>query len=365
MANQEHLDILELGVGDWNRWRNENQDTLPDLSEADLSGIELTDANLIEVDLSNANLQKANLMGALCYEAKLRGANLSNTKLIGAKLNSANLTNANLVNAELNSAHLIGSILKKANLIRANLINADLSGANLIEANLHEANLTQANLSQTRIGGTIFGVNDLSLSKGLDAVIHIGPSIINIDTIYRSDGKIPEVFLRGTGVPEDFITYMHSLSKQAKKFYSCFISYSNKDQEFAKSLYEDLQRRGVRCWYAPEKLEIGAKFRSAIDESIYKHDKLLIVLSKNSIASAWVGKEVETAMERERNQGQQILFPVKLDEEVMTSTIAWAADIRRTTNIGNFAEWKNKDKYQKALDQLLHDLQQRSRRRRH
>ena len=88
------------------------------------------------------------------------------------------------------------------------------------------------------------------------------PSTIGIDTIYKSRGKIPVEFLRGCGVPENFIAYMHSLTGQAFfEFYSCFISYSSKDQEFAERLHADLQAKGVRCWFAPEDLKIGDRFQ--------------------------------------------------------------------------------------------------------
>jgi hypothetical protein len=77
--------------------------------------------------------------------------------------------------------------------------------------------------------------------KGLATVRHRGPSTIGIDTIYKSHGKIPLAFLRGAGVPDNFIEYMGSLTGKAFEFYSCFISYSTKDQEFADRLYADLQ----------------------------------------------------------------------------------------------------------------------------
>ena len=80
---------------------------------------------------------------------------------------------------------------------------------------------------------------------------HDGPSTIGVDTIYRSQGKIPEVFLRGAGLPDEFIAYIGSLVGRPIEFYSCFISYSGKDQEFADRLYEGLQNKGVRCWFAP------------------------------------------------------------------------------------------------------------------
>ena len=50
-------------------------------------------------------------------------------------------------------------------------------------------------------------------------------------------------------------------------FYSCFISYSNKNQDFAERLYADLQAKGVHCWLDKEDLKIGEKFRSCIDEA--------------------------------------------------------------------------------------------------
>ena len=46
MANQEHLDILKQGVEAWNQWRKEHHDIQLDLSEVDLSGDDLREADL-------------------------------------------------------------------------------------------------------------------------------------------------------------------------------------------------------------------------------------------------------------------------------------------------------------------------------
>ena len=113
--------------------------------------------------------------------------------------------------------------------------------------------------------------------------------------------------------PKLFIQYMSSLSGNAFEYYSCFISYSSKDQSFTERLYADLQNKGVRCWFAPEDMKIGDKIRDRIDQSIRIHDKLLLVLSENSINSAWVEKEVETAFEEERKRKKTVLFPLRLD----------------------------------------------------
>jgi hypothetical protein len=41
-----------------------------------------------------------------------------------------------------------------------------------------------------------------------------------------------------------------------------------------------LQNKGVRCWFAPHDLPLGAKTWDAIDEAIRLRDKLLLILSK-------------------------------------------------------------------------------------
>jgi hypothetical protein len=48
-------------------------------------------------------------------------------------------------------------------------------------------------------------------------------------------------------VPEEFVAYIGSMVGRPIEFYSCFISYSTKDQVFADRLYADLQAKGVRC----------------------------------------------------------------------------------------------------------------------
>lgn len=143
----------------------------------------------------------------------------------------------------------------------------------------------------------------------------------------------------------------------ALEFYSCFISYSSKDNEFAKRLYADLRAWGVRCWFDHEDLKIGDKFRQRIDEAIRLYDKLLLVLSETSVNSTWVEKEVLTAFEKEnRQKGKPVLFPIRLDTAAMNAQQEWAGDIRRTRHIGDFSQWRDGDSYTKAFERLLRDL---------
>lgn len=334
MANEEHLAILRRGTQEWNEWRNRNLDVKPDLIKAQLPG------------------------------ADLRAANLNSATLIGANMAGADLQLANLNVAYLDGADLRGANLKATDLTGARLVETDLDGANLEFTNFCMANLDGANVAGASMVFTSIVDVDLSAVKGLDSVRHLGPSSIGIDTIYKSKGKIPEVFLRGAGVPEEFITYMKSLVANPIEFYSCFISYSTKDQEFAERLHADLQNKNVRCWFAPHDVQGGKKLHEQIDEAIRVHEKVLLILSADSMNSEWVKTEIRKARKREVREKKPVLFPVKLvafeairDWECFDADTGKdsAAEIREYF-IPDFSEWKQHDKYKKAFQRLLGDL---------
>jgi hypothetical protein len=336
VANEQHLRILNQGTDAWNRWRRENPEILPDLSRADLSGADLGWANLSRADLRRANLSGAHLNGA---------------DLIGADLREANLSKADLSEACLIEANLIGADLSKA----------DLSGADLRLANLGWANLSGAYLSGALIGWIVFASVDLRGVNGLDKVHHIGPSTIGIDTIYLSQGEIPEVFLRGAGVPDDFIKYMRSLTGKALQFYSCFISYSDKDRDFVERLYADLQSNGVRTWYFPEDAKWGESVWGEIDRAIKIYDKIVVVCSRNSLQSGPVLREIERALQREdRENNKNILFPITIDDYVFNEWKHARRDDVVSRVAGIFKDWRDPSSYQKAFRKLLKGLQAES-----
>ena len=212
MANPEHLKILKQGANAWNKWRKENPAITPDLNLANVSGAERAKVDLSVADIGWADLGRRHFYGADLSKAGLRGADLQGVELGRAYLGGADLSKADLASAILVHAYLGG---------------ANLNGAYLHDANLNGANLNNADFTDARMGTTVFGDNDLSTVKGLETMRHSGPSTIGFDTIYKSKGNIPEVFLRGCAVPEDFIVYMKSLVGKAIDFYSCFISYSS------------------------------------------------------------------------------------------------------------------------------------------
>ena len=150
MANPEHVDFLNKGVEEWDRWRRANLELRPDLSGAELLGRDLFGMDFYYADLSGA---------------QLTGADLGWTRLS----------------------------------------SADLSGAYLAMANLSGAILSGTDFWCSYMDYTILGNLNLGAALGLDTVRHGGPSTIGIDTLYKSRGKIHEAFPRGCGVPDSLI----------------------------------------------------------------------------------------------------------------------------------------------------------------
>ncbi len=335
MADRKHLVRIKKGVEAWNSWREANPYIIPNLRGAALGDI-------------------SGLLGPSIYEIDLRRANL-----IGADLSQAKLRGADLRQADLRDADLTGADLREADLCGAKLAEAILRGADVTGAGLTRADLTRA-----FIGWTTFGENDLSCVKGLETLRHDGPSTIGVDTIYRSHGSIPLTFLRGAGVPENFIEYMGSLTGKALEFYSCFISYSTKDREFAKRLHADLQDKGVRCWFAPHDIHGGEHVIEQIDVAIRMHERVLLILSTDSMKSKWVETEIVKARKREIAENKRVLFPVSLVPfEVLRDWTCFDSDTRedlarenRKFYIPDFSNWKDHDSYAKALKKLLDGL---------
>jgi len=319
------------------------------LHHARLDGADLHDLDFIGASLYQASLRSANLSGAHFYQADLTGATLVEATFTGARFRSSDLSGASLRGVDLRMVDLSGAILRSTDFYGASLMNTDLRGALL-----NATHLTDVDLTGAVIGSTSLVDVDLSKVRGLEAVQHSSPSSIGIDTIYRSHGIIPVEFLRKAGVRDEFITYMPSLVGQAIKYHSCFMSYSSKDEEFARLLHTDLKSNGINCFFAPRDLKPGDDVASKIDEAIRLREKLLIILSKDSVESEWVETEVQAAIKK-GSPDTTVLFPIRIDDAVMETERAWAVDLRKK-HIADFRNWGDRSSYREALVKLLDDL---------
>jgi hypothetical protein len=190
--------------------------------------------------------------------------------------------------------------------------------------------------------------------------------VVDINTLLHSYGRIPEAFLRGCGVPESVIQFLPLIlnSMEPIQFYSCFISYSSEDQEFAERLYSRMVQGKLCVWYAPDAMQAGKKIHEQTDEAIQDHDKLLMVLSDSSMKSEWVKTEIHKARTAEVGEGKRKLFPIRLVSidkikrwQCFDALVGKDSAIEILEyHIPDFSNWKDHDAFEKAFARLLDDL---------
>jgi uncharacterized protein YjbI with pentapeptide repeats len=411
MADKAHLEIINQGVNAWNRWRRDNLEIVPNLSKADLNRANLRRADLSKSDLSGADLSKSDLRGAYfsgadlgksdLSGADLRGAHLSGAVLLGAHLSEAVLLGAHLsevvlLGAHLRRADLSGVDLRESDLRRADLSGAVLSGAvlsgarlsgavlretdlsksDLTRAVLTRAVLTRAVLNEAKIGWTTFADNDLSDVEGLETVQHVSPSTIGVDTLYRSRGRILDVFLRGCGLSDwqieaaklyrpdltnqeigDILYQINDLrAQQPIQINSLFISYTHADSAFVNQLEGYLMKNGVRFWRDVHHAVAG-RLERQVDRAMRLNPTVLLILSKSSVESDWVEHEARLARRLEKELGRDVLCPIALDGN--WKNCRWPERLREQIveyNILDFSKWQDATTFDRMYRRLIDGL---------
>ena len=311
----------------WNKWREEDPGVAPDLSGADLRGPNLEWASLRKAGASPRPSQ------VLLVEARLNEARFAGLSLVNFKFRGADLRKSRFDKCTLDWCGFRRANLHRASFAESVLSHCDLSGAKLRSATLRKttfktvcdmtgSDLTSANLTDTDFVGARWGYTtasnvDLSSAHNLERIVHSGPSTLGVDTLRLSQARIPDTFLRQCGLSDWEIEsaklynpdltpsqiadiqdrMFHLRAGGVIQYYSCFISYSSQNQDFARRLHDSLQDAGVRCWFAPEDMKIEDRIRYAIDQAIHLQDQLLLILSRDSVASPWLDQFGERSLD--------------------------------------------------------------------
>jgi ATP-dependent Clp protease ATP-binding subunit ClpC len=179
-------------------------------------------------------------------------------------------------------------------------------------------------------------------------------------------GAFEEVISRMTGIPIGRLLAqsLRSPAPLSGQGYSAFISYSGLDEEFAQALYQRLVGSGLKVWFAPESMKAGEVLAEQIGNAIERHDRLLLVLSKNSLRSDWVMTEIRKALKTERATGQRKLFPIRLVD--MSELNDWVCIDPRSGQdladqvckyfIPDFTAWRDGGSFELTIARLIRDL---------
>ncbi|HLX63278.1 MAG TPA: toll/interleukin-1 receptor domain-containing protein [Planctomycetota bacterium] len=343
MADEEHFKIIKQGPAAWNDWRRAHPEIKPDLTGAYLSGRELGNLRMANVDMSLSTLKKTNLRGSDFWRTDLNLSDLSGAILSRSFFGRAHLHSARLCSAELTYVRFIGSDLSGAN----------LSHAKIAHTHFNDTDLAGADFSHAWISDTVFANVDLRRTLGLETVNFISPSSLGIDSIYRSHGQIPTTFLRGCGVPEEFVRLIPSLQFDSPLQFTCCLCFNALDRVFCEKLHADLQANGVRCWFLPDH---GSGLHEQLEEAVTFYDKIVAICSKNSMARPEFAQHFERALEIEKYDGRTALYCITRDDYLAND---WTHAQKETVQgrvVSDFRHWEKPESYERALGKLLRAL---------
>lgn len=321
-------------------------------------------------------ISQTDLEEIISQHEKWRRSNYQNGNR--AILSNIDLTGAMIIARDLSGADLSSTILNRANLRRTILDGARLDNTSFREANLYRVNFNHAKVHNTDVTAaissfTIYTGMNLCGFKNLHKMEHQAPSSVGINTLeitkfylYKQYKKAIhqqiEMFLKQCGIKENFLSFLSDAFQERTKFYNAFISYSSRDKSFSKKLYYALQKANVRCWYAPEELEIGDLFEYKINGAIRKYDKTILICSKNSLTSHWVEKEIARALRKKElsnrnNHKVNILLPVLLDNYIFNWNNPYQEEILQRLHYDFFGWEDNETTFNTGIRKLLKALE--------
>jgi hypothetical protein len=152
-GNPEHLKIIidaieKKDISQWNRWRETNNEIVPDLQGVYLCGDDFEQECLIGVNFSNADLKYS-----VFNKANLTEANFNKTNLYSSDFGDANLYKSDCRGATISETSLIHAHLKEADLRDADLQGSVIMGTDLEKALLHGVNVYKAQIIHCKVEG--------------------------------------------------------------------------------------------------------------------------------------------------------------------------------------------------------------------
>lgn len=377
MADPIQIKRLSKGLQNWNRWRKKTgRRAKLDLSTHTFYGAHFPN---LQFTLNPETIKRRELLKSRTRsrrrlpERSILNLDLFRIDLTGGDFRGADFSRSVFCDVLFSDADLTSAVFDGAILIGARFDGADLSGSSF-----RGAHLAGAIFDSTRI----LGVNFRG-TRGLLATIHRGPSTIDRATITKSRG-IPAFFLRRCGWDELDIYvsefYRDDIgrssimkiaegiaelkSEHAENYFSCFISYSHQDREFAKRLFTVLDSRHIRCWLDERQMLPGDDIYDEVDRGIRQWDKVLLCCSEHSLSSWWVDNEINSSFEKERTlmaeRGEKTLVLIPLDLDGFMFSPKWKSGKKAEVQsriAARFVGWEDdQTKFDDACKKVIRTL---------
>jgi hypothetical protein len=122
-----------------------------------------------------------------------------------------------------------------------------------------------------------------------------------------------------------------------------FLSHSHKDKEFARRLAASLRHTGHIVWVDEAEILVGDSLIDKIREGLDRVDYVLALLTRTSIESEWVKKELDVAMSREIQSKRVVVLPALLHDVELPGFLKGK----------RYADFRDSAHYDRALKDVL------------
>lgn len=125
-----------------------------------------------------------------------------------------------------------------------------------------------------------------------------------------------------------------------------FLSHTSLDKPFVRKLAADLMKNGHSVWIDEAEIKIGESLIGKIREGLDSVDYVAVILSKASIQSEWVKKELEIASNREIKAKKVIVLPLIIEHVELPGFLEGKL----------YGDFSDESKYEETLQLLLRSL---------
>lgn len=127
---------------------------------------------------------------------------------------------------------------------------------------------------------------------------------------------------------------------------SVFLSHTSTDKSFVRKLAYDLEAHGIKYWLDEAEIRVGESLIEKIRQGLDDVDYVAAILSPSSIASPWVQRELDVAMNQEISGRQVKVLPIMYQNCELPGFL-----------LGKFyADFTDEKNYPEALKRLVESI---------
>lgn len=110
------------------------------------------------------------------------------------------------------------------------------------------------------------------------------------------------------------VDFVALLLQEGTQPHKVFLSHNWEDKPTARALATRLASRGIGVWLDEAEIRLGDSLIERIRDAIDTVDYVAVLLSRHSVESEWVKKEVDIAMNQEIARKRVKVLPIRLDD---------------------------------------------------